>query len=898
MRFFSLIVILLLVHVQSSFGQWVQDKNFRGGDIIGDILEFKGDLYAATFSEGLLRSSDNGESWIKLEIADHMPLSKIATHKDTLFCANYGSIYFSTDGEIWSELSGPDTFIRQLFSDGNNLYLVSSSMGIFKSENNGLTWFEINNEETSQGVYSLTKKDNILFAGGPNGILFKSTNEGVSWDKTQIESEYYIDEIYHSENSIYLNLVEEVFRSDNNGDTWSNITASDPSIYQTDPMYVYGSTIYLCNSSTIYKSNDEGNTWIPSVPIDPRYNIESIYVNESYIFLGLWGGGIMRNSHDFYNTWHNENNGIYLNEIQDIEVYNDSIYVGTSYNFIKSSHVDRNDWKQEKNISGYSGTSVRSLAALDDFIFTGDGGTGVQKRKLSDSNWEKSNEGLPNKNIDALATNEKYLFAAVNGHGIYRSNDKGLTWVSKSEGINSGIRSIYTYDSLTFVGTWDGLFMSDDDGDNWKDISNNISNRSTESMVLIDSVLFVATQTGGLQKTSDFGINWSYSINKSIFSIASYHNYLFAGGWYGEVLVSEDLGNTWENISNSQLPDAIVSAINFTEDSILVGLRQNGHGLWKKALHEHVPPVLVFSSEKEDLTLRKDEPIILHSDQHLKNGDGSDLDNDMLSYLISVINQDGEEVNFTAEIDESKKTITIRITEPVDGDSYRVAADSFSNISGLSNSESESPVFTYTENNPPLLADFSVEGMENEEIIIASDHFLASYEDEDDDDLTKIMIEEVPAHGSLYLNSELITAGIEIAAMDLNNLVYHPSEDFTGTDQVTWNAYDGYDYSDESAQITIDVVPITGLEESMLSQFTLYPNPTSDVLNVEFENHQTGLVKIKVMDSFGKQLTEYEFEKSNEKFSHPVELVDLPDGVYFLHLTQGEITEVRKIIKK
>ncbi len=894
MRSFLLISLLILIHVETSLGQWVQDKNLTGGSIMEDIIEFKGDLYLATYTDGIFRSSDNGNSWTHLNMPQNFRIVSMTVHKDQLIGVVYGHTYLSSDGNNWTDLPAPKAFLNQVISDGSNLYIVSRFNGVFKSDDDGTTWEEINNDETASGIYAIAKHNNVLFAGGNSGAFFRSSDEGQVWEKIQLDSQYPVSEIYLRDGNPYITVQEAILKSENNGDDWTNITASDPSIYLTTPMYMDDAAIFLNNNGTIYKSEDDGVTWLPSVQVSPRYNVNCMFADDNSVFLGMWGGGVMQTSRSFTDQWQQLNNGIYLTSIHKIEVYEDSVYIATEFNFVRSSTNNGQTWRQEKNRIDYSGQDARAMTIHGQYIFTGSGGYGVQRRELSNLTWEDASEGLPNKLINALTSNNDYLFVAVDDQGIYRSDDYGATWTHKNEGITSGIRSIYTHNDRIFAGTWDGVFMSKDNGDNWQAISD----LSSESILKLDSMLFVATQFDGLQKTSNEGQNWFNSLNKSVFCIANYNKYIFAGCWNGEVLISDDYGTTWKNISNSQIPqDSYVSAINFSGDSIFVGMNQYGKGIWKRALHELIPPTLSFTSENDDLTLREDEPIVLQSDQYLKNADGSELDNQSIASLITVTNQNEEEVKFTVEIDESKKTIYILISDPVDGVTYKVSSGSFGNTSGLITMNQESPEFTFVKNTPPVVIDFSISGFENQELVIQSNQFTDAYEDQEGDEMSSIVIAETPVHGDLYWNSELITDESEIASKDLGNLIYIPENNFTGTDQVSWYAYDGREYSFENAFIHIDVTPITGLEDHLTTQFLTYPNPTSSIVSLNLENEYTGLVKIKVIDFNGRQLVEREYLKLNNSFSQSIDLTYLPGGLYFLHFAIGDLTGISKIIK-
>ncbi|CAM4000421.1 Alpha-agarase precursor [Vibrio aerogenes CECT 7868] len=57
--------------------------------------------------------------------------------------------------------------------------------------------------------------------------------------------------------------------------------------------------------------------------------------------------------------------------------------------------------------------------------------------------------------------------------------------------------------------------------------------------------------------------------------------------------------------------------------------------------------------------------------------------------------------------------------------------------------------------------------------------------------ITRIRIASLPAHGTLTLNTTPVSVGQEITSAEYSLLNYTPDADFTGTDQFTWQGWDG-----------------------------------------------------------------------------------------------------------
>ena len=91
-------------------------------------------------------------------------------------------------------------------------------------------------------------------------------------------------------------------------------------------------------------------------------------------------------------------------------------------------------------------------------------------------------------------------------------------------------------------------------------------------------------------------------------------------------------------------------------------------------------------------------------------------------------------------------------------------------------------------------------------------------------------------------------------------------------------------------------ITITGIEDYEQSGVTLYPNPTSSVVNVEFEmgNEQWRNAEIQIFDMYGKLLRT---EPMND-FTTQVDMSLFADGVYTLRIATEAGIVTRKIVKQ
>jgi hypothetical protein len=98
---------------------------------------------------------------------------------------------------------------------------------------------------------------------------------------------------------------------------------------------------------------------------------------------------------------------------------------------------------------------------------------------------------------------------------------------------------------------------------------------------------------------------------------------------------------------------------------------------------------------------------------------------------------------------------------------------------------------------------------------------------------------------------------------------------------------------DVSAPMSIIVVDNTGIEE-MLSNanISMYPNPVSDQLNIEFNSYQHEVIDMEIVDITGRIVQRSELvEKHNT-----IQIGHLEQGIYFVNLRNGEALSSRKIL--
>jgi subtilisin-like proprotein convertase family protein len=127
------------------------------------------------------------------------------------------------------------------------------------------------------------------------------------------------------------------------------------------------------------------------------------------------------------------------------------------------------------------------------------------------------------------------------------------------------------------------------------------------------------------------------------------------------------------------------------------------------------------------------------------------------------------------------------------------------------------------------------------------------------------------------------------------------------TDQVTTNSRYCYrvrainstgnsGYSNESCQT---VSTITAVQNAALLQgLEVFPNPSSGVFEVKISNAQRGAITLRVTDALGRTVSAQTLTKAAPALQQSLDLSNLSNGVYTLHLDMPNGSTVVRLLKR
>lgn len=284
----------------------------------------------------------------------------------------------------WQKMFERLTAIYEFAGNSNYVFCATAPAGIFRSSNNGLSWDTVNTGLENKYVWTITAQNNYIFAGTDSG-LFRSTNNGNNW--SSIHNNIFKKYVYHlacDGQFIYAGTVIGMCRSSDQGITWDSINNGLPK--------------RTINNMTV--------------------GINAVSVSSSYAYTGIqpFPYGIPR----LYRSSDNGNNWIPI------------IY------------------------SGMDSITVYSLLAKDSILLCGTD-KGVYISRNSGISWRLIHEISINIGLFAFSIiDEKNMMIGHYGNGVYVSTNGGVNWFTRNEGLYPGEYNscaLYSVGNYTFLGT-------------------------------------------------------------------------------------------------------------------------------------------------------------------------------------------------------------------------------------------------------------------------------------------------------------------------------------------------------------------------------------------------------------------------------------------------------------
>ncbi len=452
------------------------------------------------------------------------------------------------------------TLSRLSFAGGDTVYGALSS-GFTRSTNNGETW-------TAHLIVNYVTD----MALAPNGSIFmsqnqqkisRSTNKGNSFTVlgTGINEPSCSSVLTTQTGSVLVGTQKGIYRSTNNGDSWSKVAG--PSELQGDTTVSSftksGATLYAAtNSNQIFpakarllRSTDDGLTWSKGSSTLDSVSIYKIIAMPNGTVVARTSNGVRAttNGGDSWSTL-----GFYNNSIYDVAVSTDGIlYICYNQDGLYRSTDNGASWSKISTPAFGSGTIAVNPSG---HLFIGNDQT--YRSTDHGTTWKALPVGFPNVTI-FKENAKKELFVTSGGFAyqtLYRSSDFGNNWQPMNTGV-VGIPNVGFYGDTILVGDnyYNAkIFRSTDNGTTFKNVTGmSVISGYINALIGTSYRSIIAGTSTGIYRSVDHGKVWKQVSNIAVTSLHQQPNgsmYAFRSAFGAGMIRSVDSGSTWTEVKS------------------------------------------------------------------------------------------------------------------------------------------------------------------------------------------------------------------------------------------------------------------------------------------------------------------------------------------------------------
>ena len=305
---------------------------------------------------GIFKTDDGGLNWFRQNSANYDTSSSFAN-----------VVYF------WDENVG--------FAQGDP---INGEFELYVTENGGENWTQVpgnNIPNPLGGEYGYTRQievvgNNVWFTTN-KGRIYKSSDKGNNWDVFQSPiTDFGSAEVNgdisfgDAQNGILIDNSVNVYRTENGGETWFEITTSGP-VYTSGLCYIEGTNTVFSTGNGSSFSLDGGYSW---TPIDNAVHLFVDFLNEELGWSGAWTQVVGASSSG--GIWKWEDFSLGNNEAaEDFEI---EYYPNPTSNFVNFNY------QGDLSISVYDILGRRIIETNEKFIDLSDYNKGLYLFKIND----------------------------------------------------------------------------------------------------------------------------------------------------------------------------------------------------------------------------------------------------------------------------------------------------------------------------------------------------------------------------------------------------------------------------------------------------------------------------------------------------------------------------------
>ena len=387
----------------------------------------------------------------------------------------------STPKSQWNQTKGPEGgIVNSLFMASNGDVYAGLGAELYRLTDDRSTWIPANTDVSIKGYWQMAEHEDTLYIVSDTETL-ASVDRGETWrvqgarPEGELVGTVITDEAPGAQANItmYLGLVEGVFRSVDAGKSWTSLDDGNLSDREIRAITAIENTVFVGTDKGLYRHSSEG--WV-QVQVGETGNIRALTSAEHRLYVAVGNDvqykilsmtlSISSASKTSLSLYRSTDLGDSWQAIDFVEMDSDSEENGW---FSFSHEVNKSQVvAQTADNSGLEKTSRLKMVAAQERLLVLDGG----------KSYYSSDAGETWVSLDLDTLNMADTFAAVMSgantfytggrFGIQRTTDAGKTWHPFNTGlVRTTVDNLVYANHALYATIWKELVVSFDGGESW-----------------------------------------------------------------------------------------------------------------------------------------------------------------------------------------------------------------------------------------------------------------------------------------------------------------------------------------------------------------------------------------------------------------------------------------------
>lgn len=530
--------------------------------------------------------------------------------------------------QVWKNFDSPKSFSRvdNIEFENEELYFINfpDLYKISKDSIIDISTLEIQEKIRFSDIF--VKDEYIFISSNYNiskkGGLFRSSDNGNNWINVLNTEKISITNINYFDNKIYIKVGKTLLNSNDYGESWDSVF-SDLSIQGNNLLVKIGNKILMFDEGGRTQNGivnkgfviyDVENSNISNGIIENNILVEEVEVYNDTIYACTSSG--LFYSIDYGVNWEKISINNNFHSINNIEMDDDIIYVSTETGYVFKYYKSNQNWDLIKDNSSFG--IIHDLKLIDSILYIASN-NGVE---LITNNKSEFISKKSNSTIYDLGVIENQLSLTTFNEGIIKYNE--TEWSVLNDSLNPSKNIYLKFHSnensiIAFNPSFhkqNSITISNDKGENWIERFVGADNTIVKNVYSYGNILYVINYSGELYFSTDNGIKWNLKNDK-------FYNYIES--WNSDLYLSSKEGVFKSDILLDNQIKINIEDINFDYISIYKNnlILSNGNNVFhvnlELNLNVNIIPTNVSNITKtivykDNIFILTDENVIFSSD--------------------------------------------------------------------------------------------------------------------------------------------------------------------------------------------------------------------------------------------------------------------------------------------